>query len=153
MQRYSVHHMGQPRENVAQSDPGGCATRQEPVRSQGGLRQFLSSPSILGTYYFRSGVPVQHWTSFKQIGWRLIGVTFIHHDYQRCSRVNIPALPHWGTIYAGPSTGIFVSVAPLAVRACYHAAPGKSRIVTVRRLAVGGRNNGCGTAPLAQRAG
>jgi hypothetical protein len=47
---YSVHHIGQPCENVAQSDPVGCASRQEPERSQGGLRQFLTSPSILRTY-------------------------------------------------------------------------------------------------------
>lgn len=61
---------------------------------------------------------------------------------------------HWGTIYADwPSTGILVSVAPLAVGACYYAGPGKSRIVTVRLLAVGGQNNSCGTALLAHKAG
>jgi hypothetical protein len=30
----------------------------------------------------------------KQIGWRLIGLTCIHHNDQKCTRVNIPALRH-----------------------------------------------------------
>lgn len=68
--------------------------RQEPDRSQGWLREFLTSPSILRTYYRRSAVAVQHWTSLKQIGWRLMGLTCIHHNDQKCTRVNIPALRH-----------------------------------------------------------
>jgi hypothetical protein len=69
-----------------------------PDRSRTDHRAGCVSSSLLHQsyepIYCRSAVSVQHWTPLKQIVWRLIGLTFIHHNNQKCTRVNIPALRH-----------------------------------------------------------
>ena len=63
---FSAHHREQPRGSVAQPDLS-AGHQTGTGNTQGGLRQSLTSPSIVRAYYCRSAVSVQDCTVVKYI--------------------------------------------------------------------------------------